>query len=90
VRWNAGTAADGLDSRAVPVASHTDWPELNVLILVVNDARKDTASTLGMQNSVATSELLKVCAGRRRGWVALVVCVRVHGNLSSVLRAGAL
>jgi mevalonate pyrophosphate decarboxylase len=43
-----GSASTGwTDSRAVPVASQSEWPELETLILVVNDAKKDTSSTSG-------------------------------------------
>jgi diphosphomevalonate decarboxylase len=59
VRWQMGTAATGWkDSRAIPVASRESWPELETLILVANDAKKDTSSTAGMDQSVKTSPLL--------------------------------
>lgn len=59
VRWQMGTAANGWkDSRAIPIASREDWPELETLILVANDAKKDTSSTAGMEQSVKTSPLL--------------------------------
>jgi hypothetical protein len=38
--------------------SQSEWPELETLILVVNDAKKDTSSTAGMSQSVKTSLLL--------------------------------
>lgn len=38
-------------------ASH--WPEMRVLILVVNDKKKKDPSTLGMKRGVETSDLLK-------------------------------
>jgi diphosphomevalonate decarboxylase len=60
VKWQMGSAAAGwADSRAVPVAAASDWPELETLILVVNDAKKDTSSTAGMGQSVKTSPLLR-------------------------------
>lgn len=34
------------------------WPELRILVCVVNDRKKDTSSTNGMKNSVKTSSLL--------------------------------
>lgn len=58
--WNAGTAADGSDSRAELLAGAEHWPEMRILVLVVSDARKETPSTSGMQASVATSQKLKV------------------------------
>ncbi len=52
--WQMGSAATGwTDSRAVPVAPKEHWPELETLILVVNDAKKDTSSTAGMGLSVS-------------------------------------
>ena len=59
VRWQMGISPDGSDSIAVPVAGSTHWPEMHVLILVVNDGRKKISSTKGMQQSVETSDLLK-------------------------------
>ncbi|XP_062501137.1 diphosphomevalonate decarboxylase-like isoform X2 [Corticium candelabrum] len=59
VRWNKGSSLDGSDSCAVQIVSHNHWPELEVLILVVNDQAKGTSSTVGMRRSVETSELLK-------------------------------
>lgn len=59
VQWQRGQADDGHDSIAVQLAPVTHWPELELLILVVNDARKKTSSTSGMSRSVATSPLLK-------------------------------
>lgn len=57
VAWDAGTAADGSDSRARLVAAQSHWPEMRALILVVSAAKKDVSSTSGMQTTVATSSL---------------------------------
>lgn len=54
-----GQQEDGSDSIASPVVSPSHWPNMHVLILVVNDARKKTSSTKGMQRAVETSELIK-------------------------------
>ncbi|XP_003743316.1 diphosphomevalonate decarboxylase [Galendromus occidentalis] len=59
VRWHKGIQPDGEDSIAVQVAPSSFWPEIRVIICVVNDVKKDTGSTSGMQRSVETSELLK-------------------------------
>lgn len=59
VAWQAGAKDDGSDSLAVPVAPREHWPDLHVLICVVNDAKKGTSSTAGMQRTVATSPLLQ-------------------------------
>ncbi|GAQ91371.1 diphosphomevalonate decarboxylase [Klebsormidium nitens] len=58
VRWNMGQASDGHDSIAEQVAGEEHWPDLRVLVAVVNDRQKDTSSTAGMQQSVRTSPLL--------------------------------
>lgn len=51
--------SDGSDSIARQIAPESHWPEMRVLILVVNDARKKYSSTSGMERSVETSECLK-------------------------------
>lgn len=50
---------DGSDSLATQIAPATHWPEMRILILVVNDERKKYSSTSGMKKSVETSELLQ-------------------------------
>jgi diphosphomevalonate decarboxylase len=59
VQWQKGEECDGSDSIAVQVAPTAHWPDLRILILVVNDSKKTTSSTGGMSRSVKTSELLK-------------------------------
>ncbi|XP_045774338.1 diphosphomevalonate decarboxylase [Maniola jurtina] len=59
VRWHAGVRPDGSDSIATQIVDSAHWPEMRVLVLVVADSKKHTSSSKGMQNSVATSELLK-------------------------------
>lgn len=59
VQWKAGVDNLGTDSTAVQIATDTHWPEMRILILVVNDSKKKISSTSGMQQSVKTSELLK-------------------------------
>ncbi|XP_050526715.1 diphosphomevalonate decarboxylase [Daktulosphaira vitifoliae] len=59
VHWRADVDKCESDSTVVQIASDTHWPEMIVLILVVNDSKKKTSSTIGMKQSVNTSELLK-------------------------------
>ncbi|KAI8586251.1 mevalonate pyrophosphate decarboxylase [Geranomyces variabilis] len=59
VAWNMGSAADGSDSVAEQVADESHWADMEALILVASDARKDTPSTAGMQLTVETSVLLQ-------------------------------
>jgi diphosphomevalonate decarboxylase len=62
VAWNAGSAADGHDSRAELVADAAHWPDMRAVILVASAARKTVPSTEGMQATVKTSTLFKVRA----------------------------
>lgn len=57
VAWRKGSKPDASDSMAVQLSPASHW-NLRAVVLVVNAGRKDTASTLGMNNSVATSPLL--------------------------------
>lgn len=60
VAWRAGgKVADWSDSIAQQVANENHWSEIRAVILVVSDKEKETSSTKGMENSVATSKLLK-------------------------------
>ncbi|KAG9305079.1 hypothetical protein G9A89_007719 [Geosiphon pyriformis] len=59
VAWQMGQAEDGSDSQAVQIVPETHWPNLEVLICVVSDAKKGISSTEGMQSTVNSSELLK-------------------------------
>lgn len=59
VAWEMGTKEDGSDSVAVQIATDADWSEMRAIILVVSDAKKGTASSDGMQRTVATSPLLQ-------------------------------
>lgn len=54
-----GLSSSGEDSIARQIAPASHWPEMRLLILVVNDERKKYSSTSGMKQSVETSELLK-------------------------------
>ncbi|XP_046410444.1 diphosphomevalonate decarboxylase isoform X1 [Neodiprion fabricii] len=59
VRWYSGSKPDGSDSIAKQIAAPEHWPQMRILVLVVNDASKKVSSAIGMKRSVATSELLK-------------------------------
>lgn len=62
VQWHRGVDGDCEESRhsiAEQLVKASHWPELRILILVVNDVKKNTSSTTGMKRSVETSELLK-------------------------------
>lgn len=59
VKWIKGQNDDGTDSIAISIAPESQWPDMHVLILVVNDSKKKTGSTKGMQMAVLTSDLIK-------------------------------
>ncbi|KYQ91430.1 diphosphomevalonate decarboxylase [Tieghemostelium lacteum] len=59
VKWEMGTKEDGSDSIAVQVQPESHWPEMNIIVLVVNDKKKETSSTAGMQQSAQTSPMMK-------------------------------
>ncbi|KAH8310182.1 hypothetical protein KR067_009358 [Drosophila pandora] len=59
VQWHRGNLDSGCDSVAKQVVSSNFWPNMHLIILVVNDQRKNTGSTLGMQRSVQTSQLIQ-------------------------------
>ncbi|KAI5081807.1 hypothetical protein GOP47_0001550 [Adiantum capillus-veneris] len=58
VEWDMGKDDDGKDSIAIQLAEEKHWEDLVVIIAVVSSRRKETSSTLGMQDSVNTSKLL--------------------------------
>ncbi|XP_033223184.1 diphosphomevalonate decarboxylase [Belonocnema kinseyi] len=59
VRWHMGSDPKGSDSIAKQIVPACFWPEIRILILVVNDERKKVSSAVGMKRSVETSEFLK-------------------------------
>ncbi|XP_035667336.1 diphosphomevalonate decarboxylase-like [Branchiostoma floridae] len=59
VEWTMGRLEDGADSVAKQVAPAEHWPELRVLVAVVNAGKKAVGSTEGMQTTVKTSALVK-------------------------------
>ncbi|XP_057334049.1 diphosphomevalonate decarboxylase [Microplitis mediator] len=69
VRWYMGSDPTGVDSIAKQIAPASHWPEMRIIILVVNDVSKKIPSAVGMKTSVQTSELIKyraeVCVPKR-------------------------
>lgn len=57
VQWV--TASKSEESYAKQVVDESYWPQMRVIILVVNDAQKDTPSTAGMQLTAQTSSLFQ-------------------------------
>eukprot|EP00035_Acanthoeca_spectabilis_P035476 m.34903 g.34903 ORF g.34903 m.34903 type:complete len:412 (+) comp7384_c0_seq1:122-1357(+) len=58
VRWTLGERDDGVDSIASQVAPADHWPEMQILVFVVNAGKKSVSSSSGMQTSVKTSALI--------------------------------
>lgn len=58
VQWHKGSLPTGEDSIASQVIPASHWPEMCILVLVVNDVKKKCSSTSGMKRSVQTSELI--------------------------------
>lgn len=59
MRWYMGVDPQGTDSIARQIAPASHWPEMRIIVLVVNDARKKTSSALGMKRTAETSALFK-------------------------------
>ncbi|XP_076763756.1 mevalonate diphosphate decarboxylase [Xylocopa sonorina] len=59
VKWSMGSEPNGSDSIAKQLAPATHWPDMRILVLVVNDARKKDSSVIGMRRTMETSDLFK-------------------------------
>lgn len=57
VQWIKGH--DSKTSIAKQIVDENHWPEMRVLVLVVNDQQKETSSTTGMQTTIKTSPLMQ-------------------------------
>ncbi len=53
VLWEAGSAEDGMDSHGVPI--DTNWPDLRIGIIMIDNRQKEVSSRVAMQSSVDTS-----------------------------------
>lgn len=56
VLWHKGQRADGLDCYAEQIFDHNHWPELRIIVVVVENQQKFLSSREGMQMTVATSK----------------------------------
>lgn len=59
VRWHMGLDKNGTDSLAKQIVPASHWPEMRILVLVVNDEKKNVSSAIGMKRSMETSEFLQ-------------------------------
>ncbi|XP_017762769.1 PREDICTED: diphosphomevalonate decarboxylase [Eufriesea mexicana] len=60
VKWSMGSLPDGSDSIAKQIVPASHWPEMRVIILVLDDTRKKVPSSIGMRRSMETSDMLKL------------------------------
>ncbi|CAG2120470.1 unnamed protein product, partial [Medioppia subpectinata] len=75
VQWVRGSDAQTSIARQIVDQNH--WPAMRVLVLVVRDTQKDTSSTSGMAQTVATSALMQ-------HRVASVVPARVEAMVAAI------
>ena len=54
-----GSDPTGVDSIAKPIVPASHWPEMRILVLVVDDSRKKVSSAVGMKRTLLTSEFLR-------------------------------
>lgn len=59
VRWYMGSLPNGEDSIAKQIVPASYWPEMRILLLVVNDEKKKISSAIGMKRTADTSELFE-------------------------------
>lgn len=92
VQWSKGTNSS--DSIAKSLFTSTHWPEINVLALVLEDARKKVTSTDGMKESVQTSELLpyrvKLVEEERLSQMRDVLAKKDFDSLAKLIMKGCL
>jgi diphosphomevalonate decarboxylase len=55
VEWHKGTKDDGSDSFAAQIEPASHWPELSVLVCIVDQKSKTVSSRVGMEQTVKTS-----------------------------------
>jgi diphosphomevalonate decarboxylase len=60
VEWEKCSKIHNDESVAIQIVDNNYWSDLKILLLVVNDTKKDTSSTDGMKLSKETSSLLKL------------------------------
>ena len=91
VEWQAGTAADGMDSYAERLAA--EWPELRVGAVVLCADEKPVGSREGMRRSVETCEFYREWPGRvAKDQAALkgAIAQKDFASLGAVAEANAL
>jgi diphosphomevalonate decarboxylase len=82
VEWNAGTAADGMDSFAEQLDAK--WPKLRVGAVVLCSDEKPIGSREGMRRSVATCEFYREWPGRVAKDLAALKTAIAEGNFEAL------
>ncbi|XP_050458714.1 diphosphomevalonate decarboxylase [Cataglyphis hispanica] len=59
VRWHMGLDKYGIDSVAKQIVPASHWPEMRILVLVINEEQKKVPSAIGMKRSMETSQFLQ-------------------------------
>ena len=49
-----GSNPTGIDSIAKPIAPASHWPDMRIIVLVVNDSKKKVSSSVGMKRTLLT------------------------------------
>jgi diphosphomevalonate decarboxylase len=73
--WHKGSKADGSDCFAEQLFEAAHWPELRVIVVIVQSGQKKISSSKGMQSTVATSKIYN-------NWV-----VRSEGRIEDMIEA---
>lgn len=88
MHWLRGSEPSGQDSRAVQVVSQSHWPQMRVLVLVVNAAKKAVSSTGGMAITVQNSQLFRHrvehCVGERVERITRAIVERDFATFAEV------
>jgi len=84
VLWNKGTLADGSDSYAQQLFPPEHWPELKVIVTIVNKDKKKISSRTAMQQTVATSPDYKAWVERSEQRIPLMINAIKQRNITTL------
>jgi len=84
VLWNKGERANGSDSYAKQLFDEHHWPELRVLVAVVNAEEKEISSRQGMKIAMATSPFYQQWVVQSEQKIPLIIDAIKQKNLECV------
>ena len=93
VRWNSGSLADGSDSFAESLAEPGHWPELAIVVVMLDSRAKGVSSTKGMARCAQSSPDFEAWVAQcdRLSWRATkAISDRDFQELATVSRASAM